>query len=251
MNVPLRSLPLLATVALLLATAARQVDPVVVAVADEAASPVTGEQFSVVDEEPTAALTETPVPTETPLPTPTETSLPTESPSPTETQMPVPIATATPAPDEQVTFNADQTSLTLVLTAKDDGAGEHRVDFGNIAPTGQAPTAAGVTVSPFAGGATYLASRAVTVTVTSTGSGWTGACYASGGVHLDLAWALHGSGNAPVPFAADPSGGQGCIPPASAGTTDATYSYDYQLTVTWTDQPGIYSSAITYSVTAE
>ena len=66
-----------------------------------------------------------------------------------------------------------------------------------------------------------------------------------------LAWTLQGSGNAPAAVASDSAGGLGCIPSASTGTTEATYTYDYQLTVTWADPPGAYSSTITYSVTGE
>ncbi|MGH2548226.1 MAG: hypothetical protein ACRDHN_02490, partial [Thermomicrobiales bacterium] len=139
-------------------------------------------------------------------------------------------------------------SLSIILNGSVSGG--PLVDFGIVSARGTAPTVDGVTVSQNTNGATYIAENALRVSVKSEGSAWIGTCYMSesGSTNLDLAWKF-GSGTA-VPFASDAAGGQGCIPAAGLGTTEALYIYDLQLTVGWDDPPGTTSSTVVFSVSA-
>lgn len=132
--------------------------------------------------------------------------------------------------------------------------------FGAVSPTGDLdPSATGVSSYPDAQGSYYILdggpSGAVRVRVSSNGA-WSGGCWADENTGTAatirvgqgyLQWTQAGvAAWAPLDTTAGaPPYDNACFP--SRGTGDNQYDFDYRLRITWTDDPGSFSSVVTYA----
>lgn len=155
-------------------------------------------------------------------------------------------SSADPSGDGTATVS-DTTTVNGIITVS---VSTRNVTFGDISPLGAVPSgSSGLTSDADEQGAYYTKSPAVRVTVNSNAP-WTGSLSAqendgsSRAISVadgDLKWRLQGSANWNV-FTSGSSGMSG-----ADGTSDLVY--DYQLRVQWDDDPGSFSSVVTYNAT--
>jgi hypothetical protein len=186
-------------------------------------------------EVPTAA----PTATEVAVPLPTATEAPTAAPTATESTTPTPTISGAASP-EVVELVAAETTVSLQVN-------EANTQFGQVSASDEPdPAIGGLASAVDDGGAYYVRTNAIELTVTASGT-WRGACFASASAGR-LEWRLSGTATwAPFSEAgADGQPGSSCFPPGVAG--QHTFTYDLRLRVAQGDPPGLFAATIVFGV---